>query len=191
MKLGFRQPALGASIIVTMSAVVATVGFEGVFATWAFLAAAVIGAVGAAVVATLTRAWGLLLAESIAASLVAFIVLGGVASGGVPTPGAYADFFDGLVSGWARLLSSTPPAALTAEFRVMPYTVAWMSTMVACAVLRSERRGFLAIVGPIGGLIATTAAHGREPRRRTRSGCGTRRRGPAPRFRRSPAAPHR
>ena len=156
MSFDLARSPLTASAIVAMLALAATVGFEGIFGGWSFIAAVLIGVVGATVLSVVTRALGLLLAESFAASLLGFVVLGGVAAGGAPTPGAYAAFFDGLVNGWARLLSSIPPAALSAEFRVVPYTVGWVATMVGCAMLRSDRRAFLAILGPIGGLVAAT-----------------------------------
>ena len=69
----------------------------------------------------------LLLGESVALSALAFVLLGGVAVGGVPTPGAYAAFARGLVDGWADLLSSAPPADITEQLRALPFTVAWLA----------------------------------------------------------------
>ena len=54
-------------------------------------------------------------------------LLGGIAVGGIPTPGAYGAFARGLVDGWADLLSSAPPADITEQLRALPFTVAWLA----------------------------------------------------------------
>ena len=119
-------PAL---LLVAMSAV-ATLGFRGVFPDWSFVPAALIGAVGGMAMTFIGRWAKLAVTEAIAVSLIAFVLLGAIAASGIPTPGAFGTFFDGLISGWAQVLSSTPPADVTAEFRVLPFTVAWFGAMV-------------------------------------------------------------
>ena len=99
-------PAL---LLVAMSTV-ATLGFRGIFPDWSFVPAAAIGAVGGVAMTFIGRWAKLAVTEAIAVSLVAFVLLGTIAAGGVPTPSAFGTFFDGLISGWAQVLSSTPPA---------------------------------------------------------------------------------
>src|SRR5262245_12828845 len=89
--------------IVAAMAMVAAVGFRSTLSGWSFVTAAAIGTAGAAAVVLLARVRRLLLGESVALSAAAFIVFGGVAVGGFPTPGAYGDFARGLVDGWADL----------------------------------------------------------------------------------------
>ena len=140
------------AVIVTAMAFVAALGFQGVFSDWSFLPAAAIGAIGASLAALGGRLLRLTVPESLLASLALFAVLGPVAAEGVPTPDAFATFLDGLVNGWAQVLSSSPPADLTAEFRVLPYTIAWIGAMVGGEVLRSDRTPGLAAIGPISAL---------------------------------------
>ena len=91
----------------------------------------------------------LLLGESVALSALAFVLLGGVAVNGVPTPGAYAAFARGLVDGWADLLSSAPPADITDQLRALPFTVAWLAAAVGGEIARHSRRPGLPAIGPI------------------------------------------
>lgn len=149
------QPAVPAAVVAVLAAV-AALGFRGVFPDWTFVPAAVIGALGASAVSYATRSARLPVAESLVASLAAFALLGAVAAEGVPTPAAYATFFDGLIGGWAQVLSSVPPASLVAEFRVLPYAVAWLGAMVGSELLRAERAAGWPVVGPMLGLGLTT-----------------------------------
>ena len=91
----------------------------------------------------------LLLGESVAISAVAFVLLGGIAVNGIPTPAAYGEFARGLVDGWADLLSSAPPADITEQLRALPFTVAWLSAAVGGEIARHSRRPGLPAIGPI------------------------------------------
>lgn len=143
-----RDVVVATAIIASMS-IVAAFGFRGVFPGWSFVPAAAVGAVGAALVAVIARWFRLSVPEALLASLVGFVALGAVAVNGVPSSGAYGSFFDGLVNGWAEILSSTPPAEVTAEFRVLPFSVAWFGTMIGAELLRSRRTPGLAAIGPV------------------------------------------
>jgi transglutaminase-like putative cysteine protease len=140
--------AVAVAIVAVMS-VIAAVAFRSTLSGWSFVSAAAIGAVGASVIVLFARFRRLLLGESVALSAVGFVVLGGVAAGGVPTPGAYGAFARGLVDGWADLLSSAPPADITEQFRALPFTVAWLSAAVGGEIARHSRRPGLPAIGPI------------------------------------------
>ena len=116
---------------------------------WSFVTAAVIGVIGASGVVLVADRRGLLLGESVALSAVSFVVLGGVAVGGLPTPGAYGSFARGLVDGWADLLSSAPPADLTDQLRALPFTIAWLAAAVGGEIARHSRRPGLPAIGPL------------------------------------------
>lgn len=152
----FQPPAVVPAATVALMSIVAALGFRGVFPDWTFVAAAVIGALGGAGVSYAARGLRLPVAESLVVSLAAFAVLGAVAAEGVPTPGAYRTFFDGLIHGWAQVLSSVPPAELVAEFRVLPYAVAWLAAMIGSEILRAERAAGWPVIAPVIGLALTT-----------------------------------
>lgn len=151
-----RRPAVLRPAIVAVLSIVATFGFRGVFDGYGFLIAAVIGGFGAALISYIGRLLGLRTGEAVLASLVGFAVLGGPAVGGLPMPTAYQEFGSGLINGWSRVLSSIPPADLIAEYRVLPYSVAWLGALVGCELLRSRRLGGFAVIGPLIGVAITT-----------------------------------
>lgn len=143
-----RYTALAVAIVAAMS-VTAAAGFRSTLSGWSFLTAAAIGAIGASVVVLAARFRRLLLGESVALSAAGFVVLGGIAVNGLPTPGAYGEFARGLVRGWADLLSSAPPADITEQLRALPFTVAWLAAAIGGEIARHTRRPGLPAIGPI------------------------------------------
>jgi hypothetical protein len=143
-----RYVAVAVAIVAAMS-IVAAVGFRSTLSGWSFVTAAAIGSLGATAVVLAARFRRLLLGESVAVSAVAFVVLGGIAVGGLPTPGAYGQFARGLVDGWADLLSSAPPADITEQLRALPFTVAWLAAAIGGEIARHSRRPGLPAIGPI------------------------------------------
>ena len=135
--------------IVAVMSVIAAAGFRSALSGWGFVTAAAIGAIGAAGIVMVASWRRLLLGESVALSALGFVVLGGVAVGGVPTPGAYGDFAAGLLDGWADLLSSAPPADITPQLRALPFTVAWLSAAIGGELARNSRRPGLPAIGPL------------------------------------------
>ncbi len=141
--------------IVCMLAVVSVIGFGGALSGWAFLSSAALGVAGATLVFVLAERSELLLGEAVAASVLGLAVLGGPASGGLPLPGSYLSFADGLIHGWADLISSAPPADLTPSLRVLPYVVAWFSTSIGLMTARRASSPVAPLVGPVLGLVVT------------------------------------
>jgi transglutaminase-like putative cysteine protease len=140
--------AVAVALVAAMS-IIAAVAFRSALSGWSFVSAAAIGALGASAVVLLAARRRLLLGESVALSALGFVVLGGVAVGGLPTPGAYANFARGLVDGWADLLSSAPPADITQQLRALPFTVAWLAAAIGGEIARGSRRPGLPAIGPI------------------------------------------
>jgi transglutaminase-like putative cysteine protease len=140
--------AVAVAIVAAMS-LVAAIGFRSTLSGWSFVTAAAIGTAGASAIVLFARARRLLLGESVALSAASFIVLGGVAVGGLPTPGAYGDFARGLIDGWADLLSAAPPADITVQLRALPFTVAWLAAAIGGEIARHSRRPGLPAIGPI------------------------------------------
>jgi transglutaminase-like putative cysteine protease len=143
-----RYVAVAVTIVAAMS-IVAAAGFRSTLSGWSFVTAAAIGAIGASGIVLFARFRRLLLGESVALSAVGFVVLGGVAVGGLPTPGAYGQFARGLVDGWADLLSSAPPADITEQLRALPFTVAWLAAAIGGEIARHSKRPGLPAIGPI------------------------------------------
>ena len=128
---------------------VSAISFRSALSGWSFVTAAAIGVLGASAVVLFARLRRLLLGESVAVSALAFVVLGGIAVGGVPTPSAYSAFARGLINGWADLLSSAPPADITDQLRALPFAVAWLAAAVGGEIARHSRRPGLPAIGPI------------------------------------------
>lgn len=135
--------------LVVVLAAVAGVGFRGALVDWSFVWAPVVGAVGAGAVTWLAAWRRLLVGEAVALSLLAFAVVGIVVIGGGPTPAGARTFLDGVVGGWADLLTSFTPADVTPEFRALPFTLSWLGALVGGELLRGTRLPGLPAVGPI------------------------------------------
>ncbi len=142
-------------VVVAVLSLCSILGFNGSLIGWSFLSAGALGALGSTAVVVGARRHRLLLGESVALSIVAFALLGPIAAGGLPTPSAAVSFIDGLVNGWSDLLSSVPPARTTAELRVLPYAIAWLSGLIGAELVRRDNAPVLPIVGPALGLVLT------------------------------------
>ncbi|MFT7601071.1 MAG: transglutaminase-like putative cysteine protease [Acidimicrobiales bacterium] len=142
-------------VIVVTLAVVAVAGFHGAFLGWGFLTSGAVGAVGAGTVVAAARWFRLYVGESVAISVVAFVLLGAPAIAGLPTPSAYRSLFSGLVHGWSDLLSSAPPADITSQLRVLPFCIAWGSVLLGGELIRRTRQPAMPIFGPVVGLVVT------------------------------------
>ncbi len=143
-------------VVVVVLSVSSAAGFNGALLGWSFLSASVLGALGSASVVTAARRYRLLLGESVALSVLAFFVLGPIAAQGLPTIGAASSFLDGLVNGWADLLSSVPPADATPTLRVLPYSVAWLSALIGGELVRRDNLPVAPVLGPTLGLVITS-----------------------------------
>ena len=135
--------------IVAAMSMVAAISFRSALSGWSFVTAAAIGVLGASAVVLFAHRRRLLLGESVALSAITFVLLGGIAVGGVPTPSAYSAFARGLIDGWADLLSSAPPADITEQLRALPFAVAWLAAAVGGEIARHSRRPGLPAIGPI------------------------------------------
>ena len=151
----FRPASVVVLAVVAVASIAAVAGFRAVFVDWSFMAAAVLGGVGGSLVVALSWWRRLLIGESIALAVLALVLVGAVAAGGVPTPDAFGSLFDGLRSGWADLLSLTPPADVTPELRVLPFVLAWIGVTIGGELLRRTDAPALAMLGP---LVALTVS---------------------------------
>ncbi len=150
-----RRPDRHLSVVVFLAAT-STLGFAGTVRGWGFLTSSALGAAGAGLLALAARERRWLTGEAIAVSVLGFAALGGIAAAGVPSSSGYTTFLVGLVDGWSTMLSSTAPADLTPEFRVLPYALSWGGVLIGSEILRRGRHSILAIIGPLTTLALTT-----------------------------------
>ena len=148
----FGRLAAGQLGVVMAVSLASVASFKAVFIDWDFMVPAAIGALGAASI--VARSWWkkLLVGETLAVSAAALVLLGTVASSGVPTPQAFVTFAEGLVSGWAELLSLSPQFDDTPELRVLPFVLAWIATLLGGELLHRTAQPTLPAVGPLVGL---------------------------------------
>ncbi|MBY5161291.1 transglutaminaseTgpA domain-containing protein [Salsipaludibacter albus] len=142
----------GLAVVVALLAalsLVPAIGFGSVLAGWSFLWAPIVAVVAAGAVTVFAQWRRLLVGESIALSLVMFLLVGVVAIGGSPTPAAVSTFLHGLVDGWAELLTSFAPADVTPTFLVLPYTLAWLGMLTGGEILRGTTTPGLPALGPL------------------------------------------
>ena len=152
-RFGRRNIALLAAIAVASIAAVA--GFRAVFADWTFMVAAVVAGVGAAAIVGFAWMRRLLIGETIAVAAVGLVVVGTVATNGLPTPDAFRTFFDGLINGWADILSQTPPLDVTPERMVLPFSLAWISAVIGGELVRRTSAPVLSTIGPLTALAVS------------------------------------
>lgn len=151
----FRREEIVPTVVVVLLSVVAAGGFGSTIAGWDFMTSVIIGALGAIAVSVCARRFQLLVGEAMGMSLIGFFLFGGMATAGVPTPGAYVEFADGLLNGWTEFLSSTAPVDLTAEFRALPFAITWWSIVIGTEAQRRFKHALAPLFGPGIGLVTT------------------------------------
>lgn len=153
---GSDRPVWVRSLMAVALVVISTAGFGGTFSGAGYLVPLGLGVLGAAGSAEVGRRRHLLLGESVGVSLLLFCLLGAPATGSLPSPAAYANFFDGLIGSWASLVTSAPPTDLTPALRVVPFAVAWLSTLIAVELSHRARQPLALMLGPLTALAVTT-----------------------------------
>ena len=145
--VGTEQLALAGVVIVAMT-VIATIGFGTIFSSNSFLLVALVGATLGALVVVFGRRMNLLFGEIVGIGLIAPLVVGPIAAGGT-------GFYQGLVLGWADILSATPPVDATPALKALPFIASFAGALVATELFRIRELPGLAVVGPIGTLTLT------------------------------------
>lgn len=135
--------------IVGCATIVSVAGLRAVFLSWNFLWPAVAGATIAVLIGWAGHRYSLLVGESIALSILAYVLVGILVAGGGPTPSAIHNFFSGVVGSWSDIISATQPIDLTGKLRVVPFTLTWMGGTLGCELVRWSRTPSLPATGPL------------------------------------------
>lgn len=82
-------------------------------------------------------------------------------AGVLPSPAAAGALIDGAISGWARLVTATPPVGTEANLLVVPYTCGLVAAVAALTIARRTRRVELATLPPVA-VLALSILFGTE-----------------------------
>ena len=142
-----REQLVPLALLLVLSTA-AGLGFGAVFLSWSFAWIPLLGALTGTAVGAVAIHRRLLLGESMALSILAFVVVGAIAVGGATPSGALA-FLRGVVTGWAELLTSFTPLTPTRSIAALPFVVSWAGAAVGVELLRGTRVPALPAVGPL------------------------------------------
>ncbi len=91
-----------------------------------------------------------------AVAIVAFFLLAGVAglrahapAGFLPSPAVWSDLIDGAVNGWARLLTTVPPAGKAGNLLAVLYLAGYAGGVLSVALAVIVRRWPLCVIPPL------------------------------------------
>ncbi len=147
---GLRRAATTVSI--GALSMVAISGLHTTMADDRFVIPGMVGLIAAFIASELSHRHHWYLGEYLSCATASFLILGPVAMAELPHPNAYLDLVRSLVTGWSTLLSSSTPTDLTAELRVVPYAVVWLSATIGLAFAQWSTNRILSIIGPATGL---------------------------------------
>lgn len=132
-------------------------GFQSAYGGSRYLVAGLIGTLlGLAVALWGARTRQPLIVVSAATVGVFFLFGGAVAvpdqaiAGFLPSPAAVLGLIDGAISGWAKLLTTTPPVGTRDNLLVIPYLSGLLAAVVALTITRRTRRGEFALLPALG-----------------------------------------
>jgi hypothetical protein len=109
------------------------------------------------------------LVVSAALGIAAFFLFGGIALHDdallwiLPTPAVFTELVDGLVHGWARLLTTLPPAGQAGNLLAMPYMCGFVGASLCVILALRTSRWPWCIVPPVGVLVTTVLFGVDEP----------------------------
>lgn len=133
----------------------AVYGFGPAYGGTQYFVAGLVGtALGLTVAHTCARTRQPLVVVAAGVVLVFFLFGGAVAvpdraiGGFLPSPGSVTALVDGLVQGWARLLTTVPPVGTSANLLTVPYVCGLLAAVLALTVAARTRLSLLAVVFP-------------------------------------------
>ncbi len=141
--------------LATLAPATASLLYLDFFTSRAYLPAVLAAAAGGAVVATVAaiRRWSTVVTVLLAVVgfvlLATFAVYTATLDHGVPTVRTAPALGSGLLHGWARMLSVSLPADVTADLLIMPTLLAWVAAVVSTTVLLRTRAPLAPTVPPL------------------------------------------
>lgn len=143
-------------------AVVAVMGLQRAYGSWAFLAVAAVGALVGLALAHLVTALRVAPATGVLVVAAGFVLGGGMAvpeaaiARVLPGPALPGAFLEGLVRSWSDLVTTAPPVGLDGSLGVVPYVCGFVAAGGGLLVARATvwplvpaAPGFLALVASI------------------------------------------
>ncbi len=143
------------AVLVVASALSATVGFGSVFLSWSFIATAAVGVAVAVTIVLIVVRCRYPLPVSLAASLVAYLVVGTLLIEVGFGPDALVEFVRSSVNGWSTLLTTAAPLPVEGAAAAVPFAVAWFGALVGAELALRTDRTILPLLGPLGSLALT------------------------------------
>lgn len=151
----FRHSHVGVGLVALM-ACVAHLGYSAVFESWMFLIVVGLSVAAAVCCHHFVRRYQLLLGQAALIYVVAFVVVGIAVTQWPLGVGSFQSFSEDVTQGWASLLSSQIPTALSSDKRAVVFASAWLTAVLALELdHRLSHFGF-ALIGALVGLLATS-----------------------------------
>lgn len=145
-------------------------GFGKAYGGTRYFVAGVVGTVVGLVIAHLCARTRQPLLVVTAAVVLAFFVFGSPvavpdeAIGGVMlSPASVTALVDGVVNGWARLLTTLPPAGGAGNLLVVPFTCGLVASVVGLTIAARSRRPWFAVLLPLTVLVLSILFGVRQP----------------------------
>jgi len=150
--------------------VLALVGFSSAYGGRQYFLAGVVGTLLGLAVAHLGARHRQPAVVVTAMSVGVFFLFGGAvavpehaAMGVLPTPGVVTALIDGVVQGWAKLLTTLPPVGGSGNLLTVPYFCGLVAAVLTLSISRRTRRPLFALVPPVVVLVLTILFGTSEP----------------------------
>lgn len=148
----------------------AVVGFRSSFGESEELVIGLPAVVAGTLVAYVLAKMRLPMLVTAALAALAFFLLGGAlalrddaVAGIIPTPEVWTGLIDGCINGWARLLTSVPPAPPVGNLRAIPYLAGYLGALLAVLSAFAWPRAPICVVPPAVVLAVTVLFGVEEP----------------------------
>lgn len=148
----------GFLILVTL---IALLGFASTFDTWHFLLVGAVGVLLGIVITHLVLVWRWHWTAALLGLVIAYLVIGVVIAvrdegllGFIPTLTTTQLLADLAVNGWKQMLTTLPPVIGDGSYLALPFLLGLVTGVIGYAVARASRRAGLAMLTPLGLLVA-------------------------------------
>lgn len=149
-----------ASFLMLVS-LIALLGFASTFDTWHFLLVGAVAVLVGIVITHLVLVWRWHWTAALLGLVIAYLVLGVVVAvrddgllGFIPTLTTTLTLGDLALNGWKQMLTTLPPVIGDGDYLALPFLLCLLTGSIGYAVARTSRRAGIAMIAPLGLLIA-------------------------------------